>query len=161
MNKIISIICLGVAVNATIDNVEEITYDNYFSKVIDQQTGLAHDGDPWFLFFYAPWCGGCKQTFPEFYKVAARNPRVRFGQINCTEYDSRLLCNKKYSHFDIHSFPTMYYIPTRVEAIKGKEANLYYENTEYAADKMEKFACNGGWTKVDSRELPKIDMMLF
>ena len=55
----------------------------------------------------------------------------------------------------------MYYIPTRVEAIKGKEANLYYENTEYAADKMEKFACNGGWTKVDSRELPKIDMMLF
>lgn len=64
------------------------------------------DADPWFVGFFAPWCGHCKKFKPVF-KEASEDPRishVNFGQVDATVEKS--LANR----FDVHSFPTILFI---------------------------------------------------
>ncbi|KAE9556544.1 hypothetical protein FO519_000238 [Halicephalobus sp. NKZ332] len=52
------------------------------------------------VFFFAPWCGHCKQMKPEFIEAAARHKSGLFIAIDCTIYQA--ICKE----YDVTSFPT-------------------------------------------------------
>ncbi|CAG9766876.1 unnamed protein product [Ceutorhynchus assimilis] len=58
------------------------------------------------VMFYAPWCGHCKKSKPEFTEAAAEfkeNSRVEFGAVDCTIETS--VC----SAFEVKGYPTFKY----------------------------------------------------
>lgn len=59
-------------------------------------------GDLWFVEFYAPWCGHCKNLKPEYIELAKLvQGKVKVGAVNCDEEKS--LC----SQFGVQGFPTV------------------------------------------------------
>ncbi|KAJ8977167.1 hypothetical protein NQ317_003107 [Molorchus minor] len=67
------------------------------------------------VIFYAPWCGHCKQTKPEFTMAAETykdDPKVEFAAVDCTTQSS--VC----SAYEVKGYPTMryfsYYKTTRI-----------------------------------------------
>ena len=56
----------------------ELTQSN-FDQV--KGTGL------WFVMFFAPWCGHCKNALPHFSNSASElKGDVNFGTVDCTEH---------------------------------------------------------------------------
>ena len=77
-------------------SVIDLTSDNFDAHLSDPANGL------WFLKFYAPWCGHCKQLAPTLDKVAPfLSGKMAFGKIDCTTHKS--LCNR----FDVKGYPTL------------------------------------------------------
>jgi len=77
------------------DNVTVLVGKNFQSVV---------EGKNVFVFFYAPWCGHCKTSKPEYQKLKAtlNRPDIVIAQFDATENDCP---NGK---VDIQGFPTFY-----------------------------------------------------
>uniref|UniRef100_A0A915IUE0 Thioredoxin domain-containing protein n=1 Tax=Romanomermis culicivorax TaxID=13658 RepID=A0A915IUE0_ROMCU len=68
------------------------------------------------VIFYAPWCGHCKTTKPEFAAAAEHfkdNSKVAFAAVDCTNEANQFICKSQ----DIKGFPTIRYFN-------------YFKNTE-------------------------------
>eukprot|EP01116_Phalansterium_solitarium_P025319 TRINITY_DN9627_c0_g1_i2.p1 TRINITY_DN9627_c0_g1~~TRINITY_DN9627_c0_g1_i2.p1 ORF type:complete len:324 (-),score=13.38 TRINITY_DN9627_c0_g1_i2:130-1101(-) len=63
------------------------------------------DGKAWFVEFYAPWCGHCKNLIPTWEKLA-RGAKGRYGvaKVDCTTE------NELKTRFDIQGFPVLKFI---------------------------------------------------
>jgi protein disulfide-isomerase len=60
--------------------------------------------DPWFVKFYAPWCGHCQALAPSWKEMAKEMKDIlNVGEVNC-EVESRLCEDARVS-----AFPTMYF----------------------------------------------------
>ncbi|XP_030376906.1 protein disulfide-isomerase A5 [Scaptodrosophila lebanonensis] len=92
------------------------------------------------VMFYAPWCGHCKHTKPEF--TAAANalqddPRVAFAAVDCTQHST--LCAK----YNVRGYPTILYfsyLKTKLEYNGGrttKDFIAYVNNPPSATDHSE------------------------
>ena len=46
-----------------------LTSDTFDSQVYDFKTKKMHGNKPWFIKFYAPWCGHCKSLAPTWEKL--------------------------------------------------------------------------------------------
>ncbi|XP_063704106.1 protein disulfide-isomerase A5 [Culicoides brevitarsis] len=58
------------------------------------------------VMFYAPWCGHCKRTKPEFVKAAEKfvdEPGIELAAVDCTKYQA--LC----SFYNVKGYPTIKY----------------------------------------------------
>ncbi|XP_052866478.1 protein disulfide-isomerase A5 isoform X2 [Anopheles cruzii] len=58
------------------------------------------------VIFYAPWCGHCKRTKPEFNRAAEHfkeDPRTELAAVDCTRYSA--VC----SSFEVRGYPTIKY----------------------------------------------------
>ncbi|XP_013189435.2 protein disulfide-isomerase A5 [Amyelois transitella] len=67
------------------------------------------------VMFYAPWCGHCKSTKPEFVKAAeqfADELMVAFGAVDCTAHQD--LC----ANYDVKGYPTIKYFSYFDKAVK-------------------------------------------
>ncbi|KAF9419772.1 hypothetical protein HW555_003771, partial [Spodoptera exigua] len=67
------------------------------------------------VMFYAPWCGHCKSTKPEFVKAAekfADELMVAFGAVDCTAEQE--LC----ANYDVRGYPTIKYFSYFDKAVK-------------------------------------------
>ena len=63
--------------------------------------------DPWFIEFFAPWCGHCNRfapTYEEFY-VKNKHRKINIAKVDCTHRESKELCNRH----GIRGYPTMLY----------------------------------------------------
>jgi protein disulfide-isomerase A6 len=86
--------------------------------------------DQWFVEFYAPWCGHCKNLSPAWISAAKElKGKVNFGAVNCDTEDNKSgVCRK----MGIQGFPTLkYFIP-------GKGFSSYQESR--TAEDLIKFA---------------------
>ncbi|KAI9474330.1 thioredoxin-like protein [Zychaea mexicana] len=62
-----------------------------------KQSGL-----PWFIKFYAPWCGHCQKLAPAWEQMAKDLKRqVNVGEVNCVDYRDACVAN------GVHGFPTL------------------------------------------------------
>ncbi|XP_016962249.1 protein disulfide-isomerase A5 [Drosophila biarmipes] len=92
------------------------------------------------VMFYAPWCGHCKHTKPEFTAAATAlqdDPRVAFVAIDCTKLAA--LCGK----YNVRGYPTILYfsyLKTKLDYNGGRTSKdfiAYMNNPPSSADRTE------------------------
>ncbi|GAA5813259.1 hypothetical protein MFLAVUS_006734 [Mucor flavus] len=97
----------------------ELTSSKQIRDIIDSK-------EPWFVKFYAPWCGHCKHLKPVWAQLAKNlKNKVNIAEVNCE--DSKDLCKE----FKVTGLPTLSFF------VHG--ANLKY-NGERKLEKLEEYA---------------------
>lgn len=101
MNAMLSLVVVSLlatlcsALYSGSDDVIELTTSNFNSRVIESN-------HLWFVEFYAPWCGHCKNLAPEWKKAAtALKDIVKIGAVDMTEHQS------VGAPYNIQGFPTI------------------------------------------------------
>ena len=100
MNKIICAAFLASQVFAD----STILLDSTFSTTV-------HDGEhiigekPWFVKFYAPWCGHCKKLAPTWEEYSTAQDLVNIGSVDCTT--EKEICAK----YEVKGYPTLLFFP--------------------------------------------------
>lgn len=125
-----SLLTISVAGETTSD-VVVLDDDNF-----DEHTA---SGD-WFLEFYAPWCGHCKNLAPVWEDLAtqAKAKGLRVGKVDCTQ-------NKEIgSRFAVKGYPTIKFL---------KDNQLYAYKGARKVDDFLKFA-ESGYKAVDPVPVP-------
>jgi thiol-disulfide isomerase/thioredoxin len=61
---------------------------------------IESSGYPWFIKYYAPWCGHCKNMAPIWTTLAAKEDRpVNVAEVNCETHRGRCVLNScKFTH---------------------------------------------------------------
>ncbi|KAI8997198.1 hypothetical protein BDB01DRAFT_24132 [Pilobolus umbonatus] len=78
--------------------------ENVEIKDITLLRHIAESKEPWFIKFYAPWCGHCNHLKPVWDKMASSlQNKVNVGEVNCET--SRALCNE----YQVSGLPTLIY----------------------------------------------------
>ena len=71
-----------------------LTEEMFDSQVLDQDTLQLRGSNPWFIKFYAPWCGHCKNLAPTWDEFHKKNSGVvNVARVDCTDEASRGVCN--------------------------------------------------------------------
>ncbi|KAI8074308.1 thioredoxin-like protein [Gilbertella persicaria] len=69
-----------------------------------QLKAILESKEPWFVKFYAPWCGHCKQLQPTWVDMAKQlKDKVNVAEVNCE--DSKALCQE----YKVTGLPTLSY----------------------------------------------------
>ena len=64
------------------------------------------DESPWFVEFYAPWCGHCKSLAPEYAELATNlKGQVKVGKMDATEH------KEAPGRFGVRGYPTIKFFP--------------------------------------------------
>jgi len=93
----LALLLVGAAFMAVSADVVVLTDATYADKVKEQDT-------LWFIKFYAPWCGHCKNlapTWEQLGKALEGEAGVEVGTVDCTT--SKATCTKA----DIRSYPSL------------------------------------------------------
>lgn len=95
--SILALLLVGATFMAVNADVVVLTDATYADKVKEQ-------GTLWFIKFYAPWCGHCKNlapTWEQLGKALEGEAGVEVGSVDCTT--SKTACTKA----DIRYYPTL------------------------------------------------------
>ena len=134
-----TLLCLAYALSYVACEEESplLTVEDFDSKVINRQTNELHGDKPYFIKFFAPWCGHCKRLAPTWDQMyEAHKDEFEVARVDCTDNASKELC----SQFEVRGFPTLI-------LFDKTQAYKYKQQRDLA--KMAKFA-QGGYK--DSKE---------
>ncbi|EGR33469.1 protein disulfide isomerase family protein, putative [Ichthyophthirius multifiliis] len=106
-------------------DVVVLTDDNFNELVMKSQ-------EPWFVEFYAPWCGHCKNLAPEWNKLATN---LKSQKINVAKVDATVH-SKVAQRFGVNGYPTLKFFPTGNKTDK----NVIPYNGNRDANSMENWA---------------------
>ena len=96
----------------------------------------------WFIKFYAPWCGHCKQLAPIWEQFHRKNSdKVNVGKVDCTDENAKSLCAK----VGVRGFPTLFYFPGIDEHTEDRVKAYRYDNWDRSIKAFEEFALNSSW----------------
>ena len=65
---------------------------NFYELVVDKSTNKLHSDKPWFIKFYAPWCGHCKHLAPIWAELYESHSDINFAKVDCTDNLAKDLC---------------------------------------------------------------------
>ena len=83
-----AIVSIAAAEDADININQEppsLTVETFDQLVINKETNQLHTEKPWFVKFFAPWCGHCKRlapTWDEFHQK--HQSEVNVAKVDCT-----------------------------------------------------------------------------
>ena len=84
-----------------------LTVEDFDRLVVDKQTSKVKEGKPWFIKFYAPWCGHCKKLAPTWEEFHQKHgSEINVAKVDCTNEDSNELC----AQFGIRGYPTLMFL---------------------------------------------------
>eukprot|EP01002_Notosolenus_urceolatus_P006955 NODE_2856_length_1026_cov_196.144319_g2392_i0.p1 GENE.NODE_2856_length_1026_cov_196.144319_g2392_i0~~NODE_2856_length_1026_cov_196.144319_g2392_i0.p1 ORF type:complete len:263 (-),score=75.62 NODE_2856_length_1026_cov_196.144319_g2392_i0:101-889(-) len=111
--------------------------DKNFEDVTQAATGQTTG--PWFVEFYAPWCGHCKNLAPTWDALAAKlHPEVHVAKVDVTE-------NKELgTRFGIQGFPTL---------ILLRDGKMYHHSGARELEELATFATEG-YKTAESEPVP-------
>jgi len=79
-----------------------LTVESFRAQVLEDGKLKTHL--PWFIKFYAPWCGHCKNMAPAWEQLHEQHADTfNVAQVDCTEEEAKQLC----SDFNVQGFPTL------------------------------------------------------
>ena len=114
-----------VVSHESIDGSDTVDLTSKTFEHLTQAATGATTGD-WFVMFYAPWCGHCKELMPTWDKVASELK----GEVNVAKVDVPLNRNLG-TRFDIKGFPTLkLFSKGHIYTFKGRRS--FDELTEFA-----------------------------
>ena len=121
-----------------------LTVSEFDEKVVDKTTNKLHDGSkPWFIKFFAPWCGHCKKLAPvwdEFHQKHGNE--INIAKVDCTSNEAKPLCNQ----FEIRGYPSLLFLKED-KAYTFRKPRKLEEFVEYA---------QGGYANADDEHIKKI-----
>ena len=121
---------------------------NFGELVLEEKTNKFIGDKPWFIKFYAPWCGHCKKLAPvwdELYEM--HKDTVNIGKVDCTSDEGKPLCQ----HYEIRGYPTLLYFPIE----EDKQGTYLKYNKMRSVEALEHFIAEGYKTHEESEEIPK------
>jgi len=110
------------------EDSDENLRDSLMEKEVnnDDPEKIMSSNKPALIFFYAPWCGHCKNAKPEFEKVM----KMAKGKAHMIDCDAHQEIAQKY---DIKGFPTIRYYPKGPKNCNPRE----YQGNRTAEDMMQ------------------------
>ena len=67
--------------------------DGFDRMVVDPETLKVRGDKPWFIKFYAPWCGHCKALAPIWSSFHSQyGSQLNIAKVDCTDSKSEALC---------------------------------------------------------------------
>ena len=129
---------------------KELNEENFYQLVVDKTTDQVSSDKPWFIKFFAPWCGHCKRLAPTWEELSTKNgSKLNVGTVDCTSDLGRPLCN----HYEVRGYPTLLYFP--ISENSDKPSQYYKYQGPRSLDYLESFALNGGYLEAEQEEIPK------
>ena len=106
---------------------------------------------PWFIKFYAPWCGYCQRLAPvwdQFHELHQKD--LNIGKVDCTSDSGGRLCKL----FKVPGYPTLLYFP--VTNTDDPQTVGYWDYTgTRTMEALEAVALMAGWKFGQHRQFPK------
>ena len=99
---------------------------------------------PWFIKFFAPWCGHCKKVAPiwdEFY--AHYGSQFNIASVDCTDNDSKEVC----SSIGVRGYPSLI-------LLDGEE--MYKYKGQRTVVDFVAFSVNNGYQTIESTNINEI-----
>lgn len=116
------------------EKVHALTDEDFDARVGEGQES------PWFVKFYAPWCGHCKALEPTWDHLARTVAGIaKVAKVDATQAHSVS------DDYDVDGYPTLKMIA---------EGKVYTFSGKRNAEELEAFA-RGGWREADAEPLPK------
>ena len=132
----------------------DLDMDSFYEKVMDKESNSVKTDQPWFIKFYAPWCGHCQRLAPTWDELAADTTgKLNVAKVDCTSANGKPLCNQ----FEVRGYPTLLLFPTElVENGEGAQQKNYYKfQGPRSKDELISFSVGGDWVNAQSEEIPK------
>jgi len=88
----------------------ELDEELFYDYVLAQGGEKLLTDKPWFIDFYAPWCGHCQRLAPVWDKLHEKHQpqgQVNIGKVDCTSDSGGRLCKA----FSVPGYPTILYFP--------------------------------------------------
>ena len=143
--SLLSLVSLSMSHSTASKYLIELNHEAYLQHVVNNHTNTLRNG-PWFIMFFAPWCGHCKKLMPTWNELAdienAPNKNyMKVAVVDCDNQDNNDLCGA----FDITGYPRMLYL-------KGEK--YYRYRGERTLEKITEFMYEGGYQEVEAKDIP-------
>src|SRR5207244_3422738 len=98
----------------------DLSAKTFDQLVVNPSTREVING-PWFVKFYAPWCGHCKAMAPTWDILAEKHGKdLNVGNVDCADAENSLVC----STYEIDGYPTLLYFRDNSYYSYGGERSL-------------------------------------
>ena len=125
-----------------------LTVPMFDDLVVDKESLSVKGSKPWFIKFYAPWCGHCKHLAPIFEDFSEQYKHmINIAQVDCTSDEGRPLCGQ----FGIRGYPSLYFL---------KDNMAYQFRERRNVESMAEFIVNEGYLNNKEEHISEIPKRL-